>query len=196
MASEDQDESSVIKAVSAVIPLGSSELDVYMLPSGEKRMGMESVGLALGYSERWFYNRTNRPSDWLKNLQANGFTGAQQELRIIRSESRGASIAKTIALRDFIKVVAFEAIALKNLNAIVLLASFAETGLEKIVDDVFAGRSIEFLLEKIVHFSKWTYEELQEVLAYNREEVKALYPWGYPDYLEDRFGSAPPSLEL
>jgi len=45
-----------------------------------------------------------------------------------------------------------------------LLAAFAETGLEHILEDAFAGRAIEFLLEKIVHYSQWTYEELEEVL--------------------------------
>jgi hypothetical protein len=55
------------------------------------------------------------------------------------------------------------------------LAAFAETGLERILEDAFAGRSIDFILEKIVHYSKWTYKDLEEVLQYNREEVRALY---------------------
>lgn len=46
-----------------------------------------------------------------------------------------------------------------------------------IIENAFAGRSIEFILEKIVHYSKWTYEELEEVLQYNREEARALHPW-------------------
>lgn len=175
-------ESEVIKAVSCEIPLGESVLDAYMLPDGEKRFGIEKAGICLGYTERWFYNRTKRQSKWLKSLHAIGFTGAQVELRVIRQHEdkalRGSSSAKTISLRDFVKVITYEAVSERNLKAIILLAAFAETGLEKVLEDAFAGRSIEFLLEKIVHYSKWTYEELEEVLQYNREEVRALYPWG------------------
>ncbi|MEP0812036.1 MULTISPECIES: hypothetical protein [unclassified Coleofasciculus] len=84
----------------------------------------------------------------------------------------------TSVLRDFVKLVTYEVIANRNTKAIVLLAAFAETGLERILEEAFAGRSIDFLLEKIVHYSQWTYQELEEVLQYNREEVKALYPSG------------------
>ena len=175
-------EPEVIKAVVCSIPLGESALDAYMLPNGEKRLGVESVSQSLGYSKRWFYNRTKRQSKWLEGLQGKGFTGAQLEVRILRQEEdktvRGASLSKTISVRDFTKVVAYEAILNRNKKAITLMAALMETGLERVLEDAFAGRSIIFLLEKIVHFTQWTYEELQEVLAYNREEVKALYPWG------------------
>jgi hypothetical protein len=175
-------EPDVIKAISCEIPLGESVLDTYMLPSGEKRIGLENTGLALGYTERWFYNRTKRQSKSLKALQAIGFTGAQLWVSVIRQQEdktvRGASLAKTISLRDFVKLVTYEATARHNLKAIILLAAFAETGLERILEDAFAGRSVDFILEKIVHYSKWTYEELEEVLQYNREEVRSLYAWG------------------
>ena len=55
-----------------------------------------------------------------------------------------------------VKLVTYEAIAKRNTKAIVLLAAFAETGREKILEDAFAGRSIDFILEKIVHYSMWT----------------------------------------
>jgi hypothetical protein len=38
---------------------------------------IEGIGIALGYTERWFYNRTKRQSEWLRGLLAKGFTGAQ-----------------------------------------------------------------------------------------------------------------------
>jgi len=181
-------EPNIIKAVSCDIPLGEAVLDTYMLPSGEKRIGIENTGIALGYTERWFYNRTKRQSKSLEALHSIGFTGAQLWVSVLRHEQdktiRGASLAKTISMRDFVKLVTYEATARRNLKAIVLLAAFAETGLESILENAFAGRSIEFLLEKIVHYSKWTYEELEEVLQYNREEVRALYPWGAGVYQE------------
>jgi hypothetical protein len=173
-------EPDVIKAVSCEIPLGEAVLDAYMLPNGEKRIGVENTGIALGYSERFFYHRTKRQSKALKALQGIGFSGEQIWVKIIRqgNDKRGASLAKTISLRDFVKLVTYEATAKRNFSAIILLAAFAETGLERIVEDAFAGRSIEFILEKIVHYSKWTYEELEEVLQHNREEVRSLYSWG------------------
>lgn len=179
----EPDESGVIKAVSAEINLGVTTLDAYMLPDGEKRLGIEKTGLALGYTERWFYNRTKRKSKWLRALQDKGFTGAQVELRVIRQSEngeflRGSSVSKTISLRDFTKLMAYEAIINRNFDAIVLLAAFAEVGVERVIEDAFAGRSIDFILEKIVHYSKWTYEELEQVLADNREDVRSLYSWG------------------
>lgn len=175
-------EPEVIKAVSCNIPLGESALNAYMLPDGEKRLGIESVSQSLGYTERWFYNRTKRQSKWLQGLQEKGFTGAQLEVRVLRQEEdktiRGASLSKTISVRDFTKLVAYEAILNRNKKAITLMAALMETGLDRVLEDAFAGRSIMFLLEKIVHYTQWTYEELQEVLAYNREEVRALYAWG------------------
>jgi hypothetical protein len=185
----EPDEFGVIKAVSAEINLGVTTLDAYMLPNGEKRLGIEKTGLALGYTERWFYNRTKRKSKWLKALQNKGFTGAQIEVRVIRQSEdgeflRGSSISKTISLRDFTKLMAYEAIVNRNFDAIVLLAAFAEVGVERVIEDAFAGRSIDFILEKIVHYSKWTYEELEPVLADNREDARALYAWGLPPSLE------------
>ncbi|PSB53166.1 hypothetical protein C7B67_04250 [filamentous cyanobacterium Phorm 6] len=147
-----------------------------MLPNGEKRLGVENIGVALGYSERFFFGRTKRESKALKALQGMGFSGEQVWVNIIRQgdNKRGASLAKTVGLRDFVKLVTYEAIIKRNLKATILLAAFAETGIERILEDAFAGRSVDFLLEKIVHYSTWTHEELQEVLAYNREEVRAL----------------------
>lgn len=182
----ESDESGVIRAVAAEINLGTVALDAYMLPNGEKRLGVENTGVALGYSNRFFFQRTKRESKALKALRDMGFSGEQIWVRIIRigEDRRGSSLAKTVSLRDFIKLVTYEAIFKRNKKAIVLLAAFAETGIERILEDVFAGRSIDFILEKIVHYSKWTYEELEEVVQYNREEARALYSWGVPPSLD------------
>jgi hypothetical protein len=51
------------------------------------------------------------------------------------------------------------------------MAAFMETGVENMLDLAFSGKSVEFILEKIVHYTKWTYEELEEVLAYNRDDA-------------------------
>jgi len=181
-------EDDVIKAVNCNINLGESVLDAYMLPSGEKRIGVENTGIALGYSERFFFRRTERESKALKSLRSMGFSGEQIWVKIIRQgeDKRGASLSKTVSLRDFTKLVTYEAVMKRNIKAIVLLAAFAETGIERILEDAFAGRSVDFLLEKIVHYSKWTQQDLEEVLAYNREEVRSLHGWGRAPSLDDR----------
>jgi hypothetical protein len=167
----------VTKAVRCEISLGESILDAYMLPNREKRIGIENTAVALGYSTKSFLQLTQRESKTLKGLKGMGFSGEQRWVKIIENEDTNQEIArsKTIGLRDFVKLVTYEAISKRNMKAIILLAAFAETGLEKILEDAFAGKSINFLLEKIVHYSQWTYEELEEVLKYNREEVIALY---------------------
>ncbi|OKH29956.1 hypothetical protein NIES2119_31775 [[Phormidium ambiguum] IAM M-71] len=153
-----------------------------MLPDGEKRLGVENVGVALGYSKGFFFQRTKRESKTLQALRSMNFSGEQIWVEVVRlGEDRRESLrAKTISLRDFIKLVTYEAISKRNKKAIILLAAFAETGIDRVLDDAFKGRSVDFILEKIVHYSKWTYEELEQVLVENREDLRALYPWGSP----------------
>jgi hypothetical protein len=165
----------ITQAIAAVIPLGESELDVYMLGSQEKRLGIEGIGIALGYTNRWYYDRTSRKSKWLEGLKNKGFKGTPQSLRVVWQDNRDPLIARAIELRDSIKLITYEAIVGKNIRAINLLATFAEIGLEKVVEDAFAGRSVEFLTDKLVHYSQWTYEESEEVFAYNRAEARSLH---------------------
>jgi len=82
MAEEFED--NLVKAVTCDIPLGKSVLDAYMLPSGEKRLGVENVGIALGYSKRFFFQRISRDSKTLKVLKDMGFSGEQIWVNIIR----------------------------------------------------------------------------------------------------------------
>lgn len=169
-------QNALIKAVSCQVDLGESVLDAYMLASREKRLGVENIGAVLGYPDGFFFERTKRGSETLKELRGMGFSGEQFWVDIIcpGEGKRDSFLARTLSLRDFVKLITYEATKKRNLKAIILLAAFAETGLERILEDAFAGRSVDFLLEKIVHYSKWTHEELQEVFAYNREEVLAL----------------------
>ncbi|MFM9265679.1 hypothetical protein [Tychonema sp. BBK16] len=171
MTEDFQDD--VIKAVKCEVNLGESVLDAYMLPSGEKRLGVENIGATLGYLDSFFFDRTKRGTETLKTLRGMGFLGEQIWVDIIH-QGNCSFLTKTLSIRDFVKLITYEATIKHNLKAIILLAAFAETGLERILEDAFAGRSVDFFLEKIVHYSKWTYEERQEVFAYNREEVRAL----------------------
>lgn len=178
MSTKNLSEFEITQAIAAVIPLGDSDLDVYMLANGDKRLGIEGAGLALGYTERWFYDRTSRKSKWLAGLNNRGFRGTQQSLQIVWQDKPESLIARAIELRDFIKLITHEAIVSKNLKAINLIASFAEIGLERVVEDAFAGRSVDFIAEKLVHYSQWNHEQLEEVCAYNRGEARSLHFWG------------------
>lgn len=50
----------------------------------------------------------------------------------------------------------------------------AEYGLEQTIDLAFAGKSLDRVLSKIVHFSQWTHEEFMQALQDNREDVANL----------------------
>lgn len=170
--------SDIIRAIQTTIWFGQTPVDAYKLQNYqfEKRFGVTGVGEALGYSKQWFGTFTKRKSKRLEILQKDGFAGSQIEVNLPHTNGKsGASIAKTISVRDFNKLVAYEAIREKNIKAIILLVALSEAGLEKVINDAFDGISLDWFGKKIVHYSQWTYEELEEVLAYNREEVKALY---------------------
>ena len=173
----------IIRAVKTNIVFGNESLDAYKLENYlfEKRFGVTGVSRTFGYSKQWFNTFTKRASERLKALREKGFTGSQIRVRVPRDDSkRGSSVAKTISIRDFNKMLAYEAIEEKNLKAIVLLVAVAERGLENLINDAFDGVSLDWFAEKIVHYSQWTYPELEEVLQYNREECRTLYPWhGY-----------------
>lgn len=174
---QGSDQSETVKAVCVDINLGSVSLDAYMLPNGEKRLGKVGSSLALGYAKNWLTRLPSSAPKQLEALQGMGFSGYLQPVKIIRLEGRGAVDAETISIRDFIKLVTYEASVKKNSTAITLICAFAETGLERILDDAFAGRSIDFLLEKIVHYTNWTADDWEEALQYNRDDIKGLYPY-------------------
>ena len=190
----------LIRAVQTNIWFGSIPVDAYKLEnySFEKRFGSTGISEALGYSKQWFNSFTNRRSRRLESLRKEGFTGSQIEVLLPRADGvRGASVAKTISIRDFNKLIAYEAIKKKNTKAIILLVALSEKGLENLIGDAFANAPLDWFFEKVVHYSKWTYEEFEEILAYNREEVRKLYAWADDPVDDDRFyGVVPPSLEL
>nr|ABO47829.1 hypothetical protein [Johanseniella A1345] len=197
--------SELIKAIRSDIKFGSISLDCYKLNTHqfEKRFGVVGVSTSLGYAENWFGRLPKRGVKQFKALQADGFTAYQIEVSVPRNNSTsGSSIAKTISIRDFNKVIAYEALVKKNVKAIILLVALSERGLENLISDAFSGQPLDWFAEKIVHYSQWTFEEREEVLAELREDVRALYSWSNyePDYwdIDLRLDSDdfPPSLEL
>jgi hypothetical protein len=194
----------LIKAIRSDIEFGSISLDCYKLNTHkfEKRFGVTGISTSLGYSKDWFGRLAKRGVKQFKALQEDGFTGWQIEVSVPRGDlTSGSSIAKTISIRDFNKVIAYEALVKKNIKAIILLVALSERGLENLISDAFSGKSLDWFAAKIIHYSQWTFEEREEVLAELREDVRALYSWSNhePDYWDidlrldpDNF---PPSLE-
>ena len=173
----------MLRAIRTEISFGDKNVDAYKLQnhSFEKRLGLVGVSESLGYSNEWLGRLHKSGSNQLKSMQREGYTGCIVPVKV--PIIRGSSISKTISIRDFNKLLAYESLKKKNLDAIVLLVAAAEAGWERVLSDAFEGSDLSWFGEKIIHYSQWTYEELEEVLAYNREDVKALYPWGVPQDL-------------
>lgn len=111
----------IIRAVEATIWFGETPVDAYKLQKHEfeKRLGVTGVSEALGYSKEWFGRLPKRGSKQFKDLQREGFTGCQTQVRVSRKDKSGSSIAKTISIRDFNKLIAYEALKKKNVKAII-----------------------------------------------------------------------------
>jgi hypothetical protein len=184
--------SDIIRAVKTDIWFGKTAVDAYKLQNYkfEKRLGVTGTSESLGYSKEWLGRLPKQGAKQLKAMEGDGFTGCQIEVKVPHAEGkRGSSIAKTISIRDFNKLLAYEAIHKRNVKAIILLVALAEAGLERVVEDAFNGVPLDWFGEKIVHYSKWTYKELEEVLVYNREDARSLYSWG-----QELSGRRDPSL--
>lgn len=110
------------------IHLGNASLDVYLLPTGEQRIGVESGGLILGNSKDWISTVTSSPSTWLDELKERGFSGDFQDVYSINSKQTSS----TISLKDFTKIVVQEAVN-GDLEAIIILSALAEIGIERLI---------------------------------------------------------------
>ena len=195
--------SDLIKAIRSDINFGYISLDCYKLNTHlfEKRFGVTGISISLGYSKEWFGRLPKQGKKQFKTLLEEGFTGCQIDVSVSREDNSGASEAKTISIRDFNKVVAYEALVKKNVKAIILLVALSEKGLEKLITDVFDNKPLDWFASNIIHYSRWTYEQREEVLAGLREELLELYPWSRnePDYWDVDYridsGDFPPSLD-
>jgi hypothetical protein len=157
----------IIRAERADLQLGSKTIDCYMFPSGEKRIGITGASLAIGKAKNYLSRLQDSQSNNLKTLQGNGYTGYLREASI--KNERGGTRSKTISISDFTKLIAWDAIENKNTNSIALLATFAEIGLEKLIDGVFKGFKTD-LTERIAHYTQWTNSDLQQALLINYDD--------------------------
>ena len=163
-----------IKAIRTEVNLGDFSFDAYEMPNGEKRIGFAGTANVFGHSKEWLGRLHKSDSKQLKAIQALGYSGLHKEVEIFERGTTYTTRANTISVRDFTKLATFEAIKKKNERAIIILAAMAEYGLEQTIERAFAGKSLDRVLSKIVHFSKWTHEEFMQALQDNREDVANL----------------------
>lgn len=164
----------MIRAIRAIVELEDFSFDAYQMPNGEKRIGFQGAASVLGYEKNWLGALPKRSPKQLKALQDTGYTGLPIEVEIWERRQGGGGRANTISLRDFTKLVTYEAVKKTNIRAITILGAMAEFGFERAVDMAFAGDPMDEILSKIVHFSLWTQEEWEQALADNREDLANL----------------------
>lgn len=169
--------SQIIRAIKTDISFGTEIIDAYKLENYrfEKRLGVTGVSQSLGYSKEWFGRLPKQGIKQLEAMREAGFDGCQIPVLVPRPQG-GTAEAKTVSLRDFNKLIAYEALKKKSVKAIILLVALSESGLERVVDNAFDGLSLDWFTEKVVHYSQWTYEDLMEAIGYNRDDLKELYP--------------------
>lgn len=153
---------SIIRSTHADLRLGDKIVDCYMLPDREKRIGLTGADTAIG-QKNYLSKLLVSDGKALKSLKRLGFSGDIKEVEI-RLESGTVVKSKTISIRDFVKLITWDAIVNKNQDSIVLLASFAEASLDDTLGQLFNYKSLDDLPSKIVHYTKWKIRNWQDAL--------------------------------
>lgn len=83
------------------------EVDGYRMPNGEFRVGLTGASFVVGYGKQWLSQVLSSRPKTLKVLQGLGFTGSQIEVRVGREEKSGASVALTLSLDDFNRLIVY-----------------------------------------------------------------------------------------
>jgi hypothetical protein len=162
----------IIRAIRADLQLKNDvAIDCYLYPNGDREIGITGASLSIGRSKEYLGRLHKTGGKALQALQDNGYTGCINETEV--TFERGATRVKTISIQDFIKLVTYDAIANRRSESIALLAAFADTGLEKLIDDLFNGIKNN-IQDKIAHYTTWTNEELQMALLANYDDWKSI----------------------
>jgi hypothetical protein len=116
-----------IKAVRSTIKFAEGlEVDGYMLPDGEFRVGKTGASLVLGYKENFLSRIQSATPKKAKALQSEGFTGYSLAVQI--ENQRGATRSDTLSLDDFESFIFFAASEGKK-EAIALQRAFVKVGI-------------------------------------------------------------------
>lgn len=85
----------------------------------KEKVSFREINFALGYSDRWLYNRLVRKSLWLEQLRKLGFLG-DCIIDSVARNSKGATLTKSLTQKDFKILLTHEA-CLGNPRALELL---------------------------------------------------------------------------
>lgn len=118
----------VIKFVRADLKVSESiSVDCYMMPSGEKRIGITGAVVSVGRAKNYLTQVTKRESSVLSQLLDLGFTNERIKGSVSMKRG-GASIVDSISCSDFKRYLAWEAICNKNSWASAFIEGFMQQG--------------------------------------------------------------------
>lgn len=163
----------IIRAIYTEVNLGDFSFDAYELPSGERRIEYAGTSNVFGYEKNWLGRLPENGKKQLKAMKDMGYSGLPKEVEIV-NEGINITKANTISIRDFTKIAVYEVQEKHNPRAVVILGAMAETGMERVIEMAFAKKSLSRILEKIVHYTKWTKEEYYQAIIDNRQDVLGL----------------------
>jgi hypothetical protein len=143
------------------------EVDGYLLPDGEFRVGKIGAAISVGYGKDWLGQLKGKP---LKALQSAGFTGSEKPVQL-ESISGGGTESKTVSLSDFRKLIIFAAKKGKP-EAEALLDAIVDVGLEDWFRLAFGQEQLT-LEEKRDRFYK-AYAATINWLAEDRQELRLI----------------------
>ena len=116
-----------IKATRATVKFAEGiEVDGYMLPDGEFRVGKSSASLACGFNKDYLSRLTVKAPNQLKALRDEGYTDRPMTVEI--NNERGATRSETLSLDDFESVIFFAASKGKK-EAIALQRALVKVGI-------------------------------------------------------------------
>lgn len=111
------------------------EVEGYLMPDGEYRVGITSASKVLGYAENWLYRVLDRSSGkTLKTLQGYGFSQKIQE--VVSETVKGDRGADTISLDDLNRLIVY-AVSKGKKAALALQLSLTKLSLTDFFRDAF-----------------------------------------------------------
>lgn len=161
------------------------EVEGYLLPSGEFRVGKISTALALGYGKDWVTRTINGVASGkgkdAETLTRWGFNGVASSIEVSGS-ARGTTVADTISLQDFRQLIRLAAKRGKP-EAEALLDALLDVGIEDWFRLAFGQEQLT-LEEKLDKFYKayaatinWLAEDRQDVRLIEEQELFLAGNW-------------------
>ena len=119
---------SIIKAIAKTVKFAESiEVDGFLLPDGEFRVGKKSASKTLGFQEDYLSRLPKKSVKQFKALLDEGYTDSPKTIEY--DFGRGATRSETISLDDFTSFIFFAAMRGKK-EAIAIQKAITRVGIE------------------------------------------------------------------